>query len=166
MRLRLAGRAYPLAGRAYPLAGRAYPLAGRNDGATLHAPAPHGSEITLGFRQLVMSHSSGWMAELQPVGPAYGVGGPNTRQDFALSTAWDGKALSLIPAPALVHASALDDAQAAVQQAQKQIADLQAEIATLKESLLNAPTPAEVAALAAIRSALATLSQAEGISAA
>lgn len=47
--------------------GTGVPAGGTDDGATLHAPAPHGSEITLSFRQLVMSYPSGWMAELQPV---------------------------------------------------------------------------------------------------
>lgn len=96
-----------------------------------------------------MLKAHGWLPQLQPVGPAYGVGGPNTRQDFALSTAWNRKSLSIVPA--LAHASELEAAQ-------QRIAALEGQLAEAQKS---APTAAELAALAAIRSVGVALKAAE-----
>jgi len=116
-----------------------------DDGATLRAPSPHNASIVQGFRQLVRSQT--WFSALQPVGPAYGIGGPNTRQDFALSTAWDGKTLSLVPAPDLVHADQLHAAQTRVSELTAQVTTLHQQVAQLQAALAAAkqqqPMPAQ-----------------------
>lgn len=120
------------------------PSGWKDDGT--HLLAPNGNSAVQGFRSLV-EQTPGWFAALQPIGPAYGLSSPNTRQDFALSTGWDGSKLFLTSAPALVHKDQLDAAQTRVSELTSQVTQLQAQNSALQaqvaklEAELAAPQP-------------------------